>query len=353
MTIDRLQTPSLVVEKKILLQNAETMKKMLEGSNAALRPHYKSHKCAALARWQVANGAKGMTCAKLEEAEDLADAGIEDILIANEVIDPRKIRRMADLAGDCRLTVCVDHIENALAIAEAAKAANTTVHCLVEYEIGMRRCGVKEQADVLKLAEVIGSESHLTFDGIQAYAGHISHLEDAVEREAITKNNASKLRTLLKLLADHGMEAKILSGASTGTAEMKIKEGLYNEIQVGSYLFMDSTYRTLNLPFKNSLFLLSSVVSVKDGLTVLDAGVKTCGVDQGMPDFEGCDAKEIVANEEHFQFHGLSVSHRVGDRILLIPGHCCSTVNLHDRIYVVDDGKVVDRLAITARGFSK
>lgn len=353
MTIDRLPTPSLIVEEKTLLQNIETMKKLFVGTNASLRPHYKSHKCSALAHLQIQNGAKGMTCAKLEEAEDLADAGIEDILIANEIIEPRKIRRMADLAGDCRLTVCVDTIENVHAIAAAAQSANTTVHCLIEYEIGMQRCGVMEQKDVLKLAEVIGSKKHLTFDGIQAYAGHVSHLETYAEREAITKENASKLRSLLKLLADNGMEAKILSGASTGTVEIKLKEGLYNEIQAGSYLFMDSTYRTLNLPFKNSLFLLSSVVSVNNDLTVLDAGVKTCDIDQGMPDFNGCDAKEIVASEEHFQFHGLSASHRVGDRILLIPGHCCSTVNLHDHIYIVDNGKVVDRMEITARGFSK
>ena len=150
MTIDRLPTPSLIVEEKTLLQNIETMKKLFVGTNASLRPHYKSHKCSALAHLQIQNGAKGMTCAKLEEAEDLADAGIEDILLANQVVDPAKIRRLADLAANCRLTVCVDTAENVRALSAAAKFCGSTIHCLVEYETGMQRCGVgTEEEDCL------------------------------------------------------------------------------------------------------------------------------------------------------------------------------------------------------------
>ena len=116
---------------------------------------------------------------------------------------------------------------------------------------------------------------------------------------------------------------------------------------------MDSTYSDLNLPFKNSLFVLSTVVSSKNGLTVVDAGVKTCGIDQGMPVMCDNEAEEVVASEEHFQFHGLRNPMKVGDKVRLIPGHCCSTVNLHDKIYVVEDGKVTDRLLITARGIGR
>ena len=116
---------------------------------------------------------------------------------------------------------------------------------------------------------------------------------------------------------------------------------------------MDSTYKELNLPFKNSLFILTTVVSKKDGLTVVDAGVKTCGVDQGMPEILNNEAKEIVASEEHFQLHGLKNDVNLGDKIMLIPGHCCSTVNLHDKIYLVDGETVVDRLLITAKGIGR
>ena len=138
-------------------------------------------------------------------------------------------------------------------------------------------------------------------------------------------------------------------GGSTGTAEIKAAEGLYTELQAGSYLFMDGVYRNLDLPFQNSLFLLTTVVSRREGLTVVDAGVKTCGVDQGMPVPVKGTCREIVASEEHFQLHGYTEQTFVGQKLLLIPGHCCSTVNLHDKIYLVDGDRVVDRISVTAR----
>ena len=142
MKISGLNTPALVVDVNILKANMAAMNKILEGSTLKLRPHYKSHKCSAVAKWQIENGAIGMTCAKLSEAEDLCDAGIEDILIANQVVDLCKVRRLADLANNCRLTVCVDNKENITALSIAAKNSGSTIHCLVEYDIGMERCGV-------------------------------------------------------------------------------------------------------------------------------------------------------------------------------------------------------------------
>ena len=353
MHIDRLETPALIVEEKILRQNRETMKALLKDSPLQLRPHYKTHKCAALAHMQMKDGAKGMTCAKLGEALDLADSGIEDILIANQITDPKKIRRMAELAGDCRLTVCVDHAENIDAIAKAAADHGTTIHCLIEFDLGMERCGVSDPKEFLALAERIGSHSHLHFEGIQAYAGHISHLTDAQQMKTLTAEYSATLRSLMVQLNAHGMPAATLSGGSTGTSVLKAAEGLYTELQAGSYLFMDSTYRELELPFRNSLFLLSTVVSRRDGLTVVDAGVKTCGVEQGMPVPIGGSVDHIVDSEEHFQLHGYTGSEKPGEHILLIPGHCCSTINLHENLYIVDDGKVIDRLPITGRCIGK
>ncbi|MBE5781476.1 MAG: DSD1 family PLP-dependent enzyme [Clostridiales bacterium] len=353
MYVDRLETPALIVEEKILYKNIEAMKSLLMGTDLQLRPHFKTHKCAALAHLQIKNGAKGMTCAKLSEAMDLCDSGIEDILIANQIVQPDKIVKLAKLAGDCRLTVCVDEEENIKALNRAAKFMGTTIHCLIEYDIGMQRCGVIDQNEVLRLAEIIGSQSNLVFDGIQAYAGHISHIEDLEERKQMTAANYKKLWDLLALLKEHGMPAMTLSGGSTGTAVIKAKEGLYTELQAGSYLFMDNTYKDLNLPFENSLFILATVISRNERLTVVDAGVKTCGVDQGMPGLVGYQAKEIVASEEHFQLHGLREKANIGDKIRLIPGHCCSTINLYDRIYLVDGNKVVDRISVTGRGYGK
>ena len=263
MLVEQLQTPALILEKKVFRQNIEAMQALLQGKTLQLRPHFKSHKCAAIARLQIQDGAKGMTCAKLSEAEDLADAGIEDILIANQITDPKKIRRVADLAGICHLTVCVDDEENIAALSRAAENAGTVIHCLIEYDIGMERCGVTTEAQVLSLAKCISGKPNLHFAGIQAYAGHASHMTELSERQQVTADNSRRLKTLLKLLEDAGYPAEILSGGSTGTCRIKAEEGLYTELQAGSYLFMDATYGTLGLPFAQSLFLLTTVVSCR------------------------------------------------------------------------------------------
>ena len=353
MKISDLSTPALILDVNLLNANISAMNKILENSSLKLRPHYKSHKCAALAKMQIENGAIGMTCAKLNEAEDLCDIGIEDILIANQIVDTKKIRKLADLANNCRLTVCVDNIENITELSLAAKNSGSTIHCLVEYDIGMQRCGVVTKEDALALAKHILSCDNLEFDGLQAYAGHISHIDDINNRKQMTAENYKKLKELISYLNENGIQVKTVSGGSTGTSEIKAAEGLYTELQAGSYLFMDATYRLLSLPFKNSLFILSTVVSQREGLTVIDAGVKTCGTDQGLPVPYKGTISEIVASEEHFQLHNYNEKTQVGDKILIVPAHCCSTVNLHDKIYLVDSDKVIDRIFVTAKGIGR
>jgi D-serine deaminase-like pyridoxal phosphate-dependent protein len=232
------------------------MKKLLAGKKLKLRPHYKSHKCAEIALRQIADGAIGITCAKLDEAADLADCGIENILIANQITDKAKIAKLAYLAKTCRLTVCVDGEENMLDIENACALADSTVYILIEYEIGMNRCGVKDKETVANLVGVIQKCKHLVFDGIQAYAGHISHTVSLEERRKATEKNSKKIKELLSYLENCGYAVNVLSGGSSGTSVVKAEEGLYNELQAGSYLFMDSTYADLKLPFQNPYFPL-------------------------------------------------------------------------------------------------
>ena len=352
MKLENISTPALIVDEQKFNANAQAMQELLKGSSLQLRPHYKSHKCADIARMQIEKGAVGITCAKLDEAIDLVDSGVENVLIANQITDKAKIAKMAYLAKACRLTVCVDSEENIHDIENACAFADSTIYLFIEYEIGMQRCGVSKKEEVARLIEVIKGCKHLVFDGIQAYAGHISHALSLSERQEATKQNYQRLKELLSYLESLGVSVNALSGGSTGTSVVKVKEGLYTELQAGSYLFMDSTYAELDLPFENSLFIVSTVVSVSEGLAVIDAGVKSCGVDQGMPKVVGVDVSEIVASEEHFQLHNPSKTLKVGERVLLIPGHCCSTVNLHDKIYFVNSDKVVRRCAVTARGCS-
>jgi len=199
----------------------------------------------------------------------------------------------------------------------------------------------------------INESENLVFEGLQVYAGHISHLEDESARREMTAKNEEKIRDLIAFLKENRISVKTVSGGSTGTAGIKAEGGVYTELQAGSYLFMDATYRSLSLPFQNALFVLTTVVSKREGLTVVDAGVKTCGVDQGMPQPFFGTAEKIVASEEHFQIHRWSENASVGEKILLVPSHCCSTGNIHDKIYLVDGDRVVDRILITGRGIGR
>lgn len=358
MKLSQLQTPSLVVDEAAFEENLKTMAALLAGSTARLRPHYKSHKCAAIAHRQIAAGAVGMTCAKLGEAEDLIDSGVTDVLIANQIVEPMKLRRAAELASLCKLTVCVDDADNARALSQAAVQAGATVHVLVEYEIGMERCGVADADAYVALAKLVDSLPGLHYAGVQAYAGHVSHMPSEQERLKETEKNEQAVRSLLEKLAQAGLAAQTISGGSTGTAAIKARHGLYTEIQAGSYLFLDSTYRALHLPFRNSLFLLATVVSKRGDLTILDAGVKSLGVDQDDPALFTLDGRElhagrIEANEEHLKLFGLDCALPIGEKVLVMPGHCCSTVNLHDRLYFFRGGEITDRAEITARGKSR
>lgn len=353
MLAERLDTPALVIDGEKFEKNMQTMASLVRRSGISLRPHYKSHKCADIARMQIDSGAIGMTCAKLSEAIDLADAGIEDILIANQIVDRKRITRAAELAKDCRLTVCVDGADNVDALSRAAVAQGSNIGVLVEYEIGMKRCGVETHGEVIALAKKTEAAEGLTFMGIQAYAGHMSHEPDEGARREASAQSARDLRDLIAELEREGLCVRILSGGSTGTSVIKTEEGLYTELQAGSYLFMDSTYAELDLPFENSLFILTTVLSVKDGLAVVDAGVKSCGVDQGMPLPVGFSAERIDACEEHFQIIRPDRELCVGEKILLIPAHCCSTVNLYDKLYMTKNGKVSARLFVSARGCSR
>ena len=353
MKTEQISTPALVVDEVVYEENKKQMASLLEGKHIKLRPHFKSHKCADIAKEQIEDGAVGMTCAKLSEALDLVDAGIENILIANQITDAEKISRLAHIAGMCRLTVCVDDVDNVKEISKYAALEGTTVHCLVEYDIGMERCGVTTHSEVILLAKEINALEGVEFDGIQAYAGHMSHEMSIEARQKATDEKMADLKALISELEAEGIAVKTLSGGSTGTALLKTKYDFYTELQAGSYLFMDSTYRLPDTPFGNSLFILTTVVSVRDGLVVVDAGVKSCGVDQGMPVPVGFDVEKVVASEEHFQLHAPSKQFKIGDKLLLIPGHCCSTMNLHDRIYFFKNGKVIRRVPITARGFFK
>jgi len=350
MKLSQIETPALILEKSIFEENLSTMKNLMSRTNMALRPHYKSHKCPSIAKRQIADGAKGIVCAKLSEAEDLAQYGIEDILIANQVVQSEKLGRLAALARKCRLTVCVDCAENIIELEKYMAAADALLYCLVEYEVGMGRCGAETHEEVIGLARLIAQQPHLAFEGIQAYAGNMSHEPQLSVRQAATEAIERDLSILREKLCGIGLPPKEISGGSTGTIETKPMHSVYTEMQCGSYIFMDRAYRDMELCFRNALFLLTTVISVKPDRIVTDGGTKSLGMDQGNPVFVSFENAEVKMSEEHAQCAAAGHGMALNDKLRLIPGHCCTTVNLHDRIYVVDGDEVVDIWPVVSRG---
>ena len=349
MKLKELETPALVADLDALEQNIARMGQIMSSSKAKLRPHYKSHKCVEIAKMQIAAGAKGITCAKLSEAEGLIEAGIDDVLIANQVVQPSKVLRLAALAKKCRLTVCVDCEENVDAISQAAQMMGSTVHCYVEYDVGMNRCGVYSFEDFYRIAKHIMACKNLTFDGIQAYAGQLSHKDLQIRVPGVEQVERT-LRELKAYLEERGIQVQQISGGSTGTVEMKAAHGIYTEIQAGSYLFSDTSYGRFGLPFQNALFVLSTVISKNPKTVVVDAGIKSFGVDQTPPYPVKNPSLQIKLHEEHCAIFQENSKLQIGEQVAFYPGHCCTTVNLYDYLYLARGEVVVDRIPVTGRG---
>jgi Predicted amino acid aldolase or racemase len=352
MLVNQLETPALIVDLDALERNQKRMAALLSPLGIALRPHYKSHKCTAIAHMQIAAGAKGITCAKLSEAEDLIFSGIEDVLIANQVVEPSKIVRLAYLALCCHLAVCVDRMENIDQLERAAAEAGSTIRCFVEYEIGMNRCGVATPEEFCILARQIIASPHLEFMGIQAYAGQLSHEQSHEVRARKSEDVEERLHALINVLQNGGIEVKEVSGGSTGTVEQRRAGTVYTEAQAGSYLFMDTAYGKLGLGFENALFMLSTVISADPGKVICDVGLKSFGVDQGDPVFVDYPQTPAKMSEEHSAVYCANNA-KPGDKVRLIPGHCCTTVNLCDALYFIRGDKVVDKVPVTSRGKSR
>lgn len=352
MKVSQIETPALIVERSVFENNMAVMSRLLEQTTMAFRPHYKSHKSFDVVKRQLAAGAKGITCAKLSEAEDLAQAGVSDILIANQVVQPEKLGRVAVLANKTRLTICVDHDQQVEALERAMAVQGGTLYVLVEYEIGMNRCGVETHEEVIHLARLISEQPHLCFEGIQAYAGQLSHEVDFEVRSSASAAIEADLTQLKNKLEEAGLAPKEISGGSTGTVELKPGDSVYTEMQCGSYLFMDGAYAQLDLRFENSLFLLTTVISTKPDRIVTDGGMKSLGMDQGNPIFVGYEGLPVSMSEEHGQVAAPGHSARMGDKLRYIPGHCCTTINMHDKLYLVDGEDVVDIWTVTSRGKS-
>ena len=350
MTITELETPALLLDWNAMQENMTTMDNILRGTFMQLYPHYKSHKCPQIALLQMSRGAVGITCAKLSEAEDLVGAGIGNVVIANQVVQYEKLPKLAALAHRCQLTVCVDDADNIRDLEEACAAEGSQLNILVEYDVGMRRCGAGTYEEVLALAQLVEAQEHLTFSGIQAYGGHLAHETDAEKRVRALMGIEEDVRELRNYLQDHGITVTHVAGGSTGTCADKPQTSVYTQLQSGSYLFMDSSYEPLHLPFRQALYVLTTVISVSPDRVVLDCGVKSLTMDQRPPYFPAYPDAEVEFHEEHTILRVKDSGLQLGDMLMLVPGHCCTTNNTFEEFHVVNGSELMHVWPIVSRG---
>ncbi len=353
---EQIETPALVIDLDILERNISVMTDFMKDKRAKLRPHFKTYKCPAISHKQISAGAKGITCAKLGEAEVLVQSGIKDVLIANQIVDPVKIFRLAALADDeAKITVAVDDPDNISALSNAASEIGSTVYVLVEIDVGMKRCGANTPDEVLDLAGKIVDSKGLVFEGFQAYEGHLQNRPDIEDRRRGVKEMEEKVGEIKNVLEKRGIPVKEISGAGTGTYNITADNTIWTEIQAGSYIFSDAVYNKIAVEFQNSLSVLTQVIHKRPGYAVTDAGMKVCTVDHGIPEIKNFTDLKIYGNlsEEHGTIIDEKDELEMLQKIEYIPGHCCTTVNLHDRYYCVRKGLLEAVWPILGRGKSR
>jgi D-serine deaminase-like pyridoxal phosphate-dependent protein len=349
--LDALDTPALLLDLDVIDANLQRLRQAGQERGVNVRVHFKSLKCGGLAKYIAAKGLPTFLCAKLNEAEVLAGAGIADILIANQVVGPHKMRRLAELAKRIQLRVCVDHPDNVDQLSRAMKDSGATLGVLVEVDVGMARCGVEPGQPALALARRIQQSPGLRFDGLQGYDGHLQMVSDKSEQRAKSVGGLEQLVATRRLIEKAGIPAPIVTGAGTGTWEYTAGFPGVTEIQPGSFVLMDCIYRQFRPEFGCSLSILCTVISVRPKWYVLDAGSKAISKDFGTPVVKGHPDENLTKlSEEHAKVEITSPPVKIGDRREVLPAHCCATMNLHRQAVSVRKGTVEAVWPIEASG---
>lgn len=343
----KLATPALVVDLDVLEANIAAMAAHAKAKGIALRPHAKTHKSVEISKRQIAAGALGICVAKLGEAEAQADGGIESILITSPVVtDGGIVRLMALNARVGQLMAVCDNRDTAVRLAAAAKASGKPLRILVDIDPGLGRTGILPGEGAYGLVETVANSPGLEYMGLQCYAGQVQHMESPNERRAASLSALAELAALRDTLTAHGLAPKILSGGGTGTFDIDPDAHVLNELQVGSYVFMDRQYNDVwekpgtRPPFATSLFVQTTVISAnREGLATTDAGFKAFATDAEAPKIafgapEGANYF-FFGDEQGGIFYSGDRKLRPGDVLGCVVPHCDPTVNLYDRIHAV------------------
>jgi len=361
MLIQQVSTPALTVDMDVLGRNLARMAEVCRRQGVGLRPHTKTHKTAEVGRMQMTLGAVGLTVAKVGEAEVMAAAGLKDILVAFPIVGEEKLRRLARLARTCRLLLSLDSEAVAQDLSRAAVAQNSTIGVLVEFDVGLRRCGLEPGPGLVKLAKVVESLPGLKFRGLMSYFGVV--WGTVQERRAEAERVAELVALALEPFRRESMPVEIFSGGSTPSAEFAHLIPGLTDIRPGTYVYNDlnTYYQGVCTLEECAVRVVATVVSTAvPGRAIIDAGSKTFSSDllgSGPKSGHGYvveapDAPLVKLNEEHGYLDITHSQHpfHVGDVVTVIPNHVCATVNLHDEILTIRGGEVAGCWQVAARG---
>ena len=358
MNLHDIPTPALIVDLPAMERNIRRMAEFYADKPCKLRPHFKAHKTPAIAQRQLAAGScTGLTVATVGEAELVAEERLsDDVLIANEVLGPGKAARVANLARQGGIKVAIDSDATLDDLASAARAEGVVIGVLVDVNVGLPRCGIAYGEPALALAKRAHATDGVRLHGLMGYEGHVVGLEDRAEREARAAKALGRLLDTAQLVRHAGLPCEIVSAGGTGTFDITgVMDGV-TEVQAGSYVLMDTAYAKLGTPFEQAFTILSTVLSrPRPDFRATDAGLKACAVDHGNPDVKNVDGASVLFLSDEHASIALPPDSTIapGDRIELWPSHIDPTINLHDVLYAVADGEVVEVWPVAARGYAE
>lgn len=363
-----IDTPALLVDSAVLGRNVERMQEVADEFGVRLRPHTKTHKSPHIARLQVEAGAKGVTVAKVGEAEVLAEAGLDDILIANQVIGREKCSRLAELAERVRMAVLVDSRDGVEMLVRAFHGSGSSIDVLVEIDTGKGRCGVIDPAEIAVLADMVVEAPSLRLRGVETHEGHVpGNVTSADTMETRATAAGRKLVEVAEALRSRGHAIEEVSVGSTPAAPYTASVAGVTEMRPGTYVFNDVNQMCIGqaTPDECALSVLATVISRPAvDRAVLDAGSKSLFAEPARQAFAYTDYQGFgyIRQAPAARITSLSEEHgvvelpegtpfpRVGDKVEVIPNHVCPAVNLHEEFYVIDGEDVAEVWPIAARG---
>ena len=352
-----IETPALLLYADRLERNIDKMAAFFSKLDCNLRPHFKTHRLPLIAHKQIRAGAHGITCAKISEAKILVEGGIRDVLIANQIIGERKIEQLAGLAHHSEIIVAVDDIQNVSQVSSIALKRGVKINVLVEIDVGLNRCGVNTDEEALTLARSILNLKGVNLRGIMGYEGHTVLISDYERKERECEKANARLVNVRDFLEKNGIHTEIVSAGGTGTYDIASRYPGITEVQAGSYTTMDTQYRKTGIDFEMALSLMATIIShpTKEKF-IVDAGLKSLTNEAGMPEIVNApDAMISTFCEEHIivMWKNASRDWKIGEKLEFYPSHGCTTINLHDRYYVIRNNVIEAVWKIEARGASQ